>query len=97
MSSPDVENEARHEGEDDTSWRARVKRIRKDQTLAVLETLGFDVDDIGEIQKDIMFLRKLRTASETAGSKAFAAAISAFFAIVGALGVLAFQHFTGQK
>ena len=90
--SPNSPAERQYE-ETESEWAKRKARMSRDVILTTLETLGFDVDDIGEIQKDILFLRRLRKASETASAKTVAGIISVFFAICGAVATLAVQHF----
>lgn len=83
--------------EPETAWQERVKRIRREVVLDTLESLGFDVDDVNEMQKDALFLRRMRKASETTQAKVTAAAITLFFTLVGALGTLLIQNLLGSK
>lgn len=90
-------DERRIAGEDDTTWKSRVQRIREEQTLLTLKQLGFDTDDINEAQADMIFLRKLRKTSETTQTKLIASVIGLIFTLVGAFGTLALQQLMGQK
>lgn len=82
----------RLEGESESDWQTRVKRIRREVVMETLESLGFDTDDVNEIQKDILFLRKLRTATERNTAKITAGVIGLVFTLIGAGVTLALQH-----
>lgn len=83
----------RLDGESESDWQTRMKRLRKEAVLETLESLGFDVNDINEIQKDILFLRRLRTATETNRAKISAGIIGLVFTLMGALATLGLQQF----
>lgn len=97
MSDSAPQSAKRQVDESETAWQERVKRIRREVVLDTLESLGFDVDDVNEMQKDALFLRKMRKASETTQAKITAAAITLFFTLVGALGTLLIQNWLGSK
>ncbi len=76
-----------------SAWERRVRRLHKTATLETLEALGFDVDDINAIQADLLFLRKLRSTSESTNAKITAGVIGLVFTVAGALLTLAMQSF----
>lgn len=76
-----------------TAWEKRVRRLERTATLETLEALGFDVDDVTEIQKDILFLRQLRVATQARNAKIALSLIGFFFTVVGAIVTLAAQNF----
>lgn len=78
--------------EDQTAWEKRVKRLERTATLETLEALGFDVEDVNEIQKDILFLRQLRTATQTRNAKLAAGIIGFVFTLMGAFATIAVQQ-----
>lgn len=81
----------RLEGESESDWQARVKRIRRETVLETLESLGFDVEDTNEMQKDAIFLRRFRKASESTSAKVWGAIITLFFGLIGAVATLFIQ------
>lgn len=85
------------EGETDTAWQKRVKRLESQTVLDTLETLGFDTDDRNEIQKDIIFLRKLRVANEATNAKLVASIIGLVFTLIGAFVTIFAQSFLIPK
>lgn len=85
-------DERQQEGESPSAWKARTTRIREEATLATLKTLGFDTDDINEAQKDMIFLRQLRVASQNTKAKVGAAVITLFFTLAGVIGTLLIQN-----
>lgn len=60
--------------------------------METLESFGFDTDDVNEMQKDILFLRKLRKATEDTNGKVKAGVIGLLFTLAGALVTLGVQH-----
>jgi hypothetical protein len=76
-----------------TDWSRRKKRFYREAVMETLETLGFDVADVNEIQQDILFLRRLRKASDAAGARTVTAIVGLVFTAVGALLVIGFQTF----
>lgn len=81
------------DNEADTPWQTRVARIESKAARETLKSLGFDVDDVNEMQADALFLRKLRKSNEAVNAKVIAGAIGLFFTLAGALATLAFQNF----
>lgn len=69
------------EGEPESEWQARIRRIRKETVLDVLESLGVTVDDVNEVQADFAYLRKSRKISEQVGSKVRLGVIGMLFAL----------------
>lgn len=88
--SPSDERQA--DGEASSAWIARRDRIRSEAVMATLKTLGFDTDDINEAQKDMIFLRQLRVASQNTRAKVGAAIITLFFTLAGVVGTLLIQN-----
>jgi len=56
----------RLDGEPESEWQARVRRIRKETVLDVLESFGITVDDVSEMQADFQHLRRSRKLNEQA-------------------------------
>lgn len=75
-----------------TDWQKRVSRLQRSATLDTLETLGFDVTDIQEMQADALFLRKLRKASDTANAKVVTTLVGLLLTALGGLIVLGLQN-----
>lgn len=96
MNASNNESAKRLAGETDTDWQSRIKRIRRESVLDTLESLGFDVDDVNEMQKDALFLRRMRKASETTQAKLWAAIMTLLVGILGSLATLWIQSM-GQK
>ncbi len=77
-----------------SEWQKRRARIQADGALEVLQIFGFDIDDVHEMQKDILYLRRLRQTHESIGSKAIVSIVGLFFAGVGALVVHIWSRLT---
>lgn len=88
-----AQSHGKQEGESQSAWEKRIGRLQSQTVLDTLETLGFDTDDRNEIQKDIIFLRKLRVANEATNAKLVASAIGLVFTLIGAFITLAAQSF----
>lgn len=96
MTASSPESPKRQPGESETDWERRVNRLKRGTVLEVMETLGFDVDDVNEMQKDALFLRKMRKASETTQAKLWAAILTLIVGVAGSLLTLWVQSM-GQK
>lgn len=72
----------RLDGEPESEWQARVRRIRKETVLDVLESFGITVDDVNEVQADFQFLRRNRKMTEQVASKVRLGIIGLLFALV---------------
>lgn len=71
----------KQDAEPESEWQARVRRIRRETVLDVLESLGVTVDDVKEVQKDFIHLRRTRIISEQVGSKVRLGVIGMLFAL----------------
>lgn len=80
---PDSQNSAPKPkpGEPESEWQVRVRRIRKETVLDVLESLGVTVDDVAEVQADFSHLRRSRKISEQVGNKVRLGVIGMLFAL----------------
>lgn len=92
-----TDSQNKSDGETESEWKKRVKRLESQTVLDTLETLGFDTDDRNETQRDLIFLRKLRTANERNSAKAVAGLIGLFFTLVGALATIFAQSYIFPK
>lgn len=72
----------RKDGEPESEWQARVRRIRRETVLDVLESFGMTVDDVNEVQADFAHLRRSRKISEQVGSKVRLGVIGLLFALL---------------
>lgn len=83
-----------------TDWEKRRMAMYRDaaQEAAkeVLLSFGFNTADAGTIQKNQVFLTKLRVTSEAANLKIVTSAIALIFGVIGAVVMLAFQTFLGK-
>ena len=79
-----------------TDWERRKLHIyrtaAKDATREVLESFGFTIDQVEEMQRDLAFVRRLRVTSEAAGVKTVTSLVALIFAVLGAAGSLALQQ-----
>lgn len=66
-----------------TEWEKRRARMEADGAKEALRLFGFDVDDVHEMQKDIIFLRRIRTAQEHSSTKIAAGVIALIFGMIG--------------
>lgn len=89
--------DAANDNEVTTEWEKRklgmYREAAKEATREVLESLGVTIDQMEEMQRDLAFIRRLRVVSEAAGVKTVTSAVALVFALVGAAGTLALQHF----
>ena len=74
-----------------TEWEKRRRSMERKTVMDTLESLGFDVDNLVDLQKDMAFSRRLRIASENANAKIVAGIIGLVFTVIGALGTLFIQ------
>ena len=83
-----------------TDWERRkiymYKQASREATREVLESFGFTVDEIDEVQRDLAFIRRLRIASEAAGIKTVTSAVALLFALCGAIATIAYQTLLGR-
>jgi len=75
-------------------WARRRARIEADGALETLQHLGFDVENINETQKDMLYLRRLRNTHENIGAKAVVGIVGLFFAGIGVLASYVWERIT---
>lgn len=78
-----------------TDWERRklhlYKQAARDATREVLESFGFSIDQMDEMQRDMAFIRRVRVATEAAGVKTVTSVVALVFAAFGAIMTLGFQ------
>lgn len=84
-------------GEGTDNRDGATRKLHRGIVLETLQTLGFDIDDVSEMQKDILFLRRLRQTSEAASGKTMTALIGLFFTAIGALLAIGLNSYFNGK
>lgn len=83
-----------------TDWERRkmnmYRQAAREATREVLESFGFSIDEMDEMQRDMAFIRRLRIASEAAGVKTVTSFVAIAFAAGGAIVTLGFQKLLGH-
>ena len=83
-----------------TDWEKRkthiYKEAAKEATQEVLESFGFTVEEMEQMQRDLAFLRRLRMKSEAVGLKTATSLVALTFTLAGAAVTFVIGKFLGN-